>query len=73
MLNAEYFDSFNDECPEHKSALNAEYNFSGANVYTFTGCKCAVCYQMDGFKNHSQYFTSYNLAAGRARMIKAMG
>lgn len=76
MKNAEYFNAFNDSCPVHKTNLTKEYTFGnglyGATVYTFKGCGCAVCYENNGFRNHPQYFTTYNQAAAKARMIKAM-
>ena len=76
MTNGEFYEDFNDQCPVHKTGLNREYNFGygtgDAAVYTFTGCGCAVCVKMDGFKNKPQYFTSYTLAAGAARMSKAI-
>lgn len=75
MNNGDFYDHFNDECPEHKTPLNREYTFGygrgDAIVSTFSGCKCAVCVRIDGFKNKPQYFTSYNLAAGAAKMRAA--
>lgn len=76
MENGDFCEYFNDKCPEHKTELKREYTFGygvgDATVFTFTGCGCAVCLKMDGFKNKPQYFTSYNLAAGTARLHAAM-
>ncbi len=62
-----------DTCPQHGTELRAEYDFGmhDARVYTFTGCRCAVCCVIDAIQD-ATYHTDYNSAAGRARLAAKM-
>ena len=73
MKNGQNIQGYNDRCPIHGAEEEKTYNFgrfSDATVTTFTGCNCAICQEMSGFDDPPQYYTDYNGAAGRARMIQ---
>jgi hypothetical protein len=64
---------FDDECPVHGGEIKGEYDFGmmDATVYTFAGCHCAMSHTENDM-NDMVYHTSYNSAAGRASLRKAM-
>jgi hypothetical protein len=66
--------TYNDECPKHETPEKKAYTFSryaDAEVRTFQGCKCAVCFVFTGFADEPTYHKSYNQAAGAARLAVA--
>ena len=74
MTNGERFE-FNDECPVHETEIKSEYDFGiqDSTVYTFKGCRCAVCHDSErGWMNGQTYWDSYEGAEGAARLIVAV-
>lgn len=61
-----------DRCPQHNLPLKKEYCFGALDawVYTFKGCKCAVC--DTGFGGHRTYHPTYEQAQSKATLRKAL-
>ena len=80
MNNHDYLtDWHEDACPQHGTPIRKRYTFgkyADASVYTFRGCRCAVCVNEASlqcgvpFGHEYTYHTSYNDAHGRATLIK---
>lgn len=81
MQNHEFISDWNDEstCPEHGTKVRKVYTFGrfeDAEVYTFTGCRCAVCINTASLQcgvatgTEFTYHKSYGEASGRATLIK---
>ena len=73
MKNGQSILEYSDKCPVHGTPEKKTYNFGvyhDATVTTFTGCDCAICQDPNGFGDPPQYYTDYNGAASRARMIQ---
>jgi hypothetical protein len=65
-------------CPVHGTPCRKVYEFGqyhAAEITTFTGCRCAVCEQMDplgGPGYAPRYYSSYGAAEGLALLVKAI-
>jgi len=63
-----------DFCPVHGGESKKEYDFGmeDATVIVYGGCQCAICIDKSaGFGDTGSYHTSYQSAAGVARLIVA--
>jgi len=64
---------YDDRCPVHDKPIKKSYDFGRftAQVDVFFGCNCAVCLDVHSIGGDAQYYSSYEGAAGRARMLVA--
>ena len=73
MIENEKVTTWNDECPEHKTELKAQYEFGNKMhpsmvVSTFKGCSCACSHR----NNDTRYHINFANAKGAAELQKSM-